>query len=139
MHAQLYTLFLFSATIGIGKSDSIDCISREEFEKFKAEVFSRIENLSSENKKQAKHIEDQKKTILELKTSLSRYGNTSEIDPHADESAPNSAENVTLQVLNDGTMDSSSVPRQVPSRRAMPFSTYEHQPLKFHSGCVYNA
>ena len=125
MHAQLYALFLFFATIGVGKSYSNDCISREEFEKFKTEVFSRIGNLSSENKKQAKHIEDQKKTILELKTSLSRYGNISEIDPHAEESATNSTEKVALQVLNDGKMDSSSVPRHVPSRRAVPFSTYE--------------
>ena len=119
MIAHFCVLVLFFAPFGTAESNSNGCISREEFEKFKTDVFTRIERLAVEKNKQ---IEDQKKTILDLKSLLARFDDTSPISVHHEDLENNSTEDTPLRVSEDNIMDSSSVP--LPVRRLAQMSMY---------------
>lgn len=70
MKTQLSVAFVF-VLCGIGiKTAATDCISRKEFDDFKANVLNHIQELTLKNDKQAKVIEYQKKAILDLKRML---------------------------------------------------------------------
>lgn len=72
MKTQLSVALIF-VLCGIGiETVATDCISRQEFDDFKANVLNHIRELTLENDKQAKQIEYQKKTILDLKRLLTK-------------------------------------------------------------------
>ena len=99
MSAYLTVLLLFSF-FEFAKSKPSECISREEFEKFKTEVLTRIESLSLEKYEQAKQIEDQKTATLHLGSLLEKYGNTSLTSSNIQESTTK----LTEKVLNQQTL-----------------------------------
>ena len=120
MSAYLTVLLLFSF-IEFTKSKSSECISREEFEKFKTEVLTRIESLSLEKYEQAKQIEDQKTAILHLGSLLEKYGDTSLTSSNIQESTTKLTEKVPVEPAN--SMKDSSIP--LPLRTETPLSMCE--------------
>nr|XP_022297763.1 uncharacterized protein LOC111107086 [Crassostrea virginica] len=121
MSAYLTVLLLFSF-FEFAKSKSSECISREEFEKFKTEVLTRIESLSLEKYEQAKQIEDQKTAILHLGSLLEKYGDTSLTSSNIQESTTKLTEKVPVEPAN--SMKDSSIPlplrTETPLKRLLP-------------------
>lgn len=115
MIAHFCVLALFFAPFGTAESNSNGCISREEFEKFKTDVLTRIERLTVEKNQQ---IEDQKKTILDLKSLLARFDDTSPISVHHEDLENNSTEDIPLHVSEDASSE------PLPVRRLAPMSMY---------------
>lgn len=77
MRAQ-FSIALVFVLFGIEKEAvATDCISRREFEDFKANVLNHIQELTLQNDKQAKQIEYQKKAILDLRKLLAKSGEIS--------------------------------------------------------------
>lgn len=61
------------------ETEATDCISRQEFDEFKTNVFNQIQKLTLENDRQSVQIEHQGKKILDLMNSLAKYDETSTI------------------------------------------------------------
>lgn len=77
MRAQ-FSIALVFVLCGLEKEAvATDCISRREFEDFKANVLNHIQELTLQNDKQAKQIEYQKKAILDLRKLLAKSGEIS--------------------------------------------------------------
>nr|XP_022301740.1 heavy metal-binding protein HIP-like isoform X1 [Crassostrea virginica] len=114
MIAHFCVLALFFAPFGTAESNSNGCISREEFEKFKTDVLNRIELLTVEKNQQ---IEDQKKTILDLKSLLARFDDTSPISVHHEDLENNSTEDIPLHVSEDASSEPLPVRRLAPMKR----------------------
>lgn len=88
MKTQLSVALVF-VLCGIGvKTAATDCISRKEFDDFKANVLNHIQELTLKNDKQAKEIEYQKKAILDLKRMLIKYDETSNNSNQNDTAVP---------------------------------------------------
>lgn len=76
MKTQLSVALVF-VLCGLGiEAAAADCISRKEFDDFKANVLNHIQELTLKNDKQVKEIEYQKNAILELKSMLGKYDET---------------------------------------------------------------
>lgn len=54
------------------ETEATDCISRQEFDEFKTNVFNHIQKLTLENDRQSVQIEHQRKKILDLMNSLAK-------------------------------------------------------------------
>ena len=103
------------------KGNSNDCVSREEFEKFKTDVLTRIDRLSVEKTEQAKQIEDQKISILDLKSLLAKNESLSSTILHSEEQPINSTKNVTVGITDGATHS----PAQPPLKTVSSSSKYE--------------
>ena len=119
MYTYFGVLLFFVAFLETTKGNSNDCLSREEFEKFKSDVLTRIDRLSVEKTEQAKQIEDQKRAILDLKSLLAKYDDLSSNISHSEEPPMNSTKNVTVDVIDSGTHS----PAHLPLKRVSSSST----------------
>ena len=102
------------------KVNSNGCVSREEFEKFKTDVLTRIDRLSVEKTEQAKQIEDQKRAILDLRSMLAKYDDISSNISHSKEPPMNSTRDVTVDVTDSATHS----PAHLPLKRVSSSGTY---------------
>lgn len=126
MKTQLSVAFVF-VLCGIGiKTAATDCISRKEFDDFKANVLNHIQELTLKNDKQAKEIEYQKKAILDLKRMLIKYDETSNNLNQNDTAVP-SNQSLPGESLMLSTKDSLKPPRKREAmRKCFYFYRYFH-------------
>ena len=121
MYTYFSVLLLFVAFFETTKGNSNDSVSREEFEKFKTDVLTRIDRLSVEKIEQAKQIEGQKRSILDLKSLLAKYDDLSSTISHSEEQPINSTKNVTVGITDGATHS----PAHLPLKTVSSSSTYE--------------
>ena len=119
MYTYFGVLLFFIAFFETTKGNSNGFVSREEFEKFKTDVLTRIDRLAVEKTEQAKQIEDQKRAILDLKSLLAKYDDISSTISHSEEPPMNSTKNVTVDVIDSGTHS----PAHLPLKRVSSSST----------------
>ena len=117
MYTYFGVLLFFVAFLETTKGNSNGFVSREEFEKFKSDVLTRIDRLSVEKTEQAKQIEDQKRAILDLKSLLAKYDDLSSNSSHSEEPPMNSTSNVTVDVTDTHS------PAHLPLKRVSSSST----------------
>ncbi|XP_052694353.1 complement C1q-like protein 3 [Crassostrea angulata] len=111
MKTQLSVALVF-VLCGIGiNTAATDCISRKEFDDFKANVLNHIQELTLKNDKQAKEIEYQKKAILDLKRMLVKYDETSN-NSNQNDTAVTSNQSLPGEPSMLSTKDSLKPPRK---------------------------
>lgn len=118
MKTQLSVAFVF-VLCGIGiKTAATDCISRKEFDDFKANVLNHIRELTLKNDKQAKEID--------LKRMLIKYDETSNNLNQNDTAVP-SNQSLPGESLMLSTKDSLKPPRKrEATRKCFYFYRYFH-------------